>query len=97
MAPRTPEVAHSRITPGTVGAGVATTARSIFSVTALTLGQDLIPSTLGRLSLMGKTVPPKGLLTRFHISVRPTLSARSLAPMTATLRGAKKTSSGCRV
>ena len=76
---------------------MATTARSIFSRTAVTLGQVLIPSTLTRFALMGKTVPPKGFVTRFHINVRPTLPARSLAPMTATLRGAKKTSSGCRV
>ena len=30
-----------------------------------------MPSTLGRLGLTGKTVPPKGLLIRFQRIVRP--------------------------
>ncbi len=55
----------------------------------------LMPSTLGRFGLIGNTVPPNGLLIRFQRIVRPTLSARSVAPMTAMLRGAKIASSGC--
>jgi hypothetical protein len=55
----------------------------------------LIPSTLVRLSLTGQTVPPKGLLTRLHRTARPTLPARSVAPITATVSGAKIASSGC--
>ena len=47
-----------------------------------------MPSTLGRLELTGNTVPPNGLLSRFHSTVRPTLPGRSVAPITATLRGA---------
>ena len=53
-----------------------------------------MPSTLGRLGLTGKTVPPKGLLIRFHSTVRPTLPGFSVAPMTATVFGAKNTSNG---
>ena len=45
---------------------------------------------LCRLGLIGKTVPPKGLLIRFQRIVRPTLPAVSVAPMTATVFGAKK-------
>ena len=56
-----------------------------------------MPSTLGRLGLTGKTVPPKGLLIRFHRMVRPTLPWVSVAPMTATVLGAKMASSGWRV
>ena len=59
-------------------------------------GYALIPSTLGRFGLTGKTVPPNGLLIRFHSSVRPTLLGVSVAPITATFRGAKITSSGWR-
>src|SRR5213079_1089304 len=53
-----------------------------------------MPSTLGRLALTGKTVPPKGWLTRFHSRDRPTLFGASLAPITATFAGAKKNPSG---
>ena len=49
------------------------------------LGYALIPSTLGRFGLTGKTVPPNGLLIRFHRIVRPTLPAFSVAPITATV------------
>ena len=52
-----------------------------------TLGYALMPSTFGRLELTGKTVPPKGLLSRFHSTERPTLPGRSEAPITATLWG----------
>src|SRR5579859_3251767 len=38
---------------------------------------------------MGKTVPPKGWLIRFQSSVRPTLPAFSVAPITAMLFGSK--------
>ena len=96
MAPRMPAAAHSRITPGTTFAGVMTTARSIRSGTAATLGYALTPRTLARFALTGKTVPPKGFVNRFQSTVRPTLPGVSLAPMTATLRGAKNTSSGWR-
>src|SRR6266511_5915813 len=50
-----------------------------------------MPSTLVRLALTGKTVPPNGLLTRFHSTVRPTLPGASDAPITATAFGPKKT------
>ena len=53
-----------------------------------------MPSTLGRLEFTGKTVPPNGLLSRFHSTERPTLPGRSEAPMTATLRGANSGSRG---
>ena len=53
-----------------------------------------MPSTLARFGLTGKTVPPNGLLIRFQRIVRPTLPGFSVAPMTATLRGAKIASSG---
>src|SRR4028118_1397381 len=46
-----------------------------------------MPSTLGLRELTGKTVPPNGLETRFHMMVRPTLPGRSVAPTTATLSG----------
>ena len=53
-------------------------------------------STLERLGFTGKTVPPNGLLSRFQSSVRPTLLAVSVAPITATVDGEKIASSGCR-
>ena len=53
-----------------------------------------MPRTLGRLRLTGKTVPPKGLEIRFQRIVRPTLPSRSVAPITATLRGEKMQSRG---
>ncbi len=96
MAPRTPARARSLTTPGTVGAGVAITARSISSGIVPTAGYDLMPKTLERFGLTGKTVPPKGLVTRFQTRERPTLPSRSEAPMTATERGLKNTSRGCR-
>src|SRR5471030_3193589 len=96
MAPRTPAAAHSRMTPGTAFAGVITTARSIGCGKAATFDQHFTPSTCSRFSLTGKIVPPKGLVSRFHINVRPTLPGRSLAPMTAMLRGAKNMSSAWR-
>jgi hypothetical protein len=49
-----------------------------------------MPKTLGRLGFTGKTVPPKGELTKFHRMVRPTLPGVSVAPMTATVLGRKK-------
>ena len=94
MAPFTPAAAQSRMTPGIAGAGVMITARSTSAGTALTLGYALIPSTLGRLRFTGKTVPPKGVLMRFHRIVRPTLPGVSVAPITATFSGEKNTSSG---
>jgi hypothetical protein len=53
-----------------------------------------MPRMLLRLGFTGKTVPPKGLLIKFHSSVRPTLSSFSVAPITATLRGLKIASNG---
>ncbi len=53
-----------------------------------------MPSTLGRLALTGKTMPPNGLLTRFQITLRPTLPGVSVAPITAIALGVKKTSIG---
>src|SRR5262245_55052639 len=55
-----------------------------------------MPSTCGRRKLIGKIVPPKGWLIRFHSSVRPMLPARSVAPITATVLGAKSVSSADR-
>src|SRR5512140_1903489 len=59
------------------------------------LEYDLIPRTLDLREFTGKTVPPKGLLIRFQRTVRPTLPASSVAPFMATVRGEKKTFSGC--
>src|SRR5918994_1005292 len=53
-----------------------------------------MPSTFGRRELTGKTVPPNGLLTRFHMIVRPTLPSLSVAPITATVSG-RKMASNC--
>src|SRR5688572_20108858 len=53
-----------------------------------------MPSTLVRLALTGKTMPPNGLLTRFQITFRPTLPGVSVAPITAIALGVKKTSIG---
>ena len=53
IAPLTPASTHSAITPGTVGAGVTTTARSTGSGTAAIVGYARIPSTLGRFGLTG--------------------------------------------
>ena len=89
MAAWTPASTHSAITSGTVGAGVATMARSIGSGTSPMRGWALIPRTRGRFGLTGKTVPPNGLVIRFHTRVRPMLRALSDAPMTATLWGVK--------
>ena len=55
-----------------------------------------MPSTLTGRWLTGKTVPPKGLLIRFHSTVRPTLPSFSVAPITATLFGAKMARSASR-
>src|SRR5215207_6919330 len=55
-----------------------------------------MPSTFGLREFTGKTVPPNGLLTRFHMIVRPTLPSRSLAPITATASGRKMASNCCR-
>ena len=89
---RTPASTHSPIRSGTIGAGVATMARSIGSGTAPMRGWVLIPSTLRRFGLTGKTVPPNGLLIRFRTSVRPMLPVLSVAPMTAMFWGAKNAS-----
>ena len=51
---------------------------------------------LERFGLIGKTVPPNGLLMRFQESVRPTLPSFSVAPTTATEVGLKKASRGLR-
>ena len=96
IAPRTPTAAHSPTTPGTVAAGVAITARSTGSGTSAMVGYALIPSTFARFGLTGNTVPPNGLPIRFQSTVRPTLPAFSLAPTTATDRGANSASSGLR-
>ena len=42
---------------------------------------------------MGKTVPLNGLVIKFHNKVLPTLPGFSLAPITATVWGAKIPSS----
>ena len=96
MTPPTPASAHSAIMPGTVCAGATITARSTSAGTSEMLGYALTPSTFGRLALTGKTVPPNGLLTRFHMMVRPTLPGRSVAPITATVSGLKIESRDCR-
>src|SRR5690242_12233931 len=75
------------ITPGAAAAGVTITARSTFSGTAATSGQQGTPSTLRRLGLTGYTGPPNGVRSRLLSTVRPTLPGVSVAPTTATLRG----------
>ena len=80
--------------PGMVLAGVTTTARSTFSGTAAMLGYARMPNTLGRFGFTGYTVPPNGVLIRFHSTVRPTLPGFSVAPIRATDSGSKKTSRG---
>src|SRR5271157_3535452 len=92
MAARTPASTHSPIRSGTVGAGVATMARSTRSGTAPMRGWALIPSTLRRFGLTGKMGPPNGLFIRFHTIVRPMLPAFSVAPMTAMFWGVKNAS-----
>jgi len=94
IAPRTPTEAHSPTTSGTVVAGVTITARSTGSGICATPGYALIPSTFDRFGLTGNTVPPNGLPIRFQRSVRPTLPAFSLAPITATDFGSNRASSG---
>ena len=89
---RTPASTHSPIRSGTIGAGVATMARSIGSSRSPMRGWVLIPSTLRRLGLTGKTVPPNGLFIRFDTIVRPMLPAFSVAPMTAMVWGVKNAS-----
>src|SRR5271165_2207056 len=94
MPAGTPAATDSARTSGTESAGVVTTTRSTLSGSSETLGYALIPNTLGRFEFTGNTVPPKGLLNRFHSTDRPTLPGRSVAPITATLRGANNASSG---
>ena len=94
IAPRTPFSPHSLIIPGIEGGGVMITARSTSSGIAETEGYAFTPRTLGRFGFTGYTVPPNGLVTRFHSRVRPTVPGFSVAPMTATVFGEKKTSSG---
>ena len=89
-----PAATDSARTSGTLSAGVVTTTRSTLSGSSETLGYALMPRTFGRLELTGNTVPPKGLLSRFHNTDRPTLPILSVAPTTATLRGANNGSSG---
>jgi len=67
-----------------------------FTRTAAIFGQDLIPSTFDRFVLTGETVTPKGLPIRFRRTERLTEPAVSVAPITATVSAAKKTSSGWR-
>ncbi len=88
--------AQELIMPGTAAAGVVTTTRSTFSGTAAILGYALMPSTLARVGFTGYTAPPKGVLIKFQSTVRPTLPGFSVAPITATLFGAKMASKGCR-
>ena len=94
MTPRMPRAAHSSMSAGTDGGGVTMTARSTGSPMAVSEGDALMPRMALRVGLTGKTVPPKGLLMRFHRMVRPTLPSRSVAPTTATPRGRKMASRG---
>ena len=89
MAEWIPSRAHSSMRSGTPGAGVTMTARSIGPGADARSGYALIPRMLGRFGLIGRTVPPNGLLMRFHRMVRPTLPAFSVAPTTATVPGEK--------
>ena len=73
-----PSSTDSAMRSGTVSAGVVTTTRSTLSGRSRTLGYALMPSTFVRLEFTGKTVPPNGLLSRFHSTERPTLPARSV-------------------
>ncbi len=97
IAALTPALTHSPMIPGTVGAGVTITARSIGSGKADTRGYALTPSTFGRFGLTGNTVPPNGLLKRFQRMVLPTLPAASVAPTMATVLGLKIGSRSLRV
>src|SRR5207302_8833861 len=73
MAPGTPFSPHSLMIPGMDGGGVITTARSTASGMSEMLGYAFTPSTLERFGFTGYTVPPNGLVTRFHSRVRPTV------------------------
>jgi hypothetical protein len=94
MAERMPRAAHSSMRAGTPGAGVTMTTRSIGPGADARSGYALIPRMLGRFGLIGRTVPPNGLLMRFQRMVRPTLPAFSVAPTTATVPGEKNGSRG---
>ena len=94
IAPLTPAAAHSAIRPGTDGGGVTITARSIRPGISRSVGIGAHAKDVVALGVDGQTVPPNGLLIRFHSTVRPTLPSFSVAPMTATERGRKIASSG---
>jgi hypothetical protein len=90
----TPASTHSRTIDGTMAAGVTMTARSTRSGTAAIAGYARTPRMLEYFGFTGYTVPPNGLLIRFHKMVRPTVPGRSVAPTTATVFGEKSASSG---
>ena len=71
-----------------MGAGVAITAKSIFSAISKIVEYALIPNILFLFGLIGKTVPLNGFVIKFHNKVLPTLPGFSLAPITATVLGA---------
>ncbi len=93
-APPTPASPHSRMTPGTVAAGVTTTARSSLPGASVSEGYVGTPNTSRRCGFTPQSAPGKPPLTRFSTTVRPTLPSRSVAPITATDLGRKMTSSG---
>jgi hypothetical protein len=87
IAPRTPAAPHSTTTPGTVAAGVITTAKSTGLPIAATVGQALRPHTSACFGFTGYTEPENP--RKFSITAQPTLPARDEAPITAIERAAK--------
>src|SRR5207253_224878 len=96
IAPLTSAFTHSPMMLGTLAAGVTMTAKSTGRGTALISGYALFPRILARLGLIGNKAPPKELFIKFQSTVRPTLPGFSVAPITATAVGLKKTSKACR-
>ena len=88
----TPASTHSPIKPGTVVAGVTTMARSTSAGTSPMLGNARTPHTSLCLGLTAYTLSENAPCERFISTVRPTLPAFSVAPITATFFGKKKAS-----
>ena len=89
---RDPARPASSMTVGTVAAGVVTRIRSIrCPISAMEAWQGR-PATLRYLGLTATSSPVYPLERRLSNAMRPREPARSLAPITATLRGAKRCS-----
>ena len=89
MAPLTPFCTHSMTIDGTVAMGVAITARSMLCSAFSIEGRLLRPWMVLCRGFTGNRSPSKPLWTRFNMRVLPTLSAFSLAPITAIAPGLK--------